>query len=187
MRVAEPRIPPLEPEQWDATAKEAMGRFPPLNLFKTLANHPALTQRWMTFGSYILAESTLSGRDRELIILRIAYRCRAEYEWGQHVLIARKLGLTDDEIRRITTTDPGTDPGGNEWTEAERLLLKATDELHSDSHVGDATWQGLASHFTTQQLMDFVFTVGEYVLIAMALNSFGVQADPGMPGFDISP
>jgi alkylhydroperoxidase family enzyme len=58
-------------------------------------------------------------------------------------------------------------------------------ELHADAHVSDATWAGLAKHFNTQQLMDIVFTVGQYNLVSMALNSFGVQADPGLPGFDI--
>ena len=64
-------------------------------------------------------------------------------------------------------------------------MLKATDELHADAHVSDPTWNGLAKHFNTQQLMDIVFTIGQYNLVSMALNSFGVQADPGLPGFDI--
>ena len=68
---------------------------------------------------------------------------------------------------------------------ADRLLMQATDELHADAHVSDATWRGLAQHFNTKQLMDIVFTVGQYNLVSMALNSFGVQADPGLPGFDV--
>lgn len=181
MRVPQARIPALPTDAWDAAAKETMGKFPPLNIFKTLANHPALVQRWFAFATYTLAESTLPPRERELVILRIAHRCRSEYEWGQHVLIARQAKLTDDEIR---ATRGDLDAGS--WTEPERLLLKATDELQDDFHVSDATWQGLAGHFTTHQLMDFVFTVGQYVLVAMALNSFGVQADPGLPSFDLA-
>ena len=76
-------------------------------------------------------------------------------------------------------------PDAKGWSDADRLLLKATDELHADAHVSDATWKGLPKHFNTQQLMDIVFTIGQYNLVSMALNSFGVQADPGLPGFDI--
>ena len=182
MRVSKPRVQPLQMDQWDATAKEIMGRVDgePLNIFKTLANHSGLMKRWMVFANHILGKSTLPVRERELIILRIGYLCKSGYEWGQHVLIARRAKMTDDEIRRIKS---GADANG--WSEAERLLLKATDELYADAHVSDATWQGLAKHFNTQQLMDIVFTIGQYNLVSMALNSFGVQADPGLPGFDI--
>lgn len=181
MRITEPRISALPPDQWDEKAKAVLGNFPPLNLFKTMANHPALAQRWLAFASYMLFESTLSPRERELVILRVAHRCRSEYEWGQHVVIARQAKISDDDIRACAA-----DLDAGSWTPAERLLLQATDELHADSHVSDATWQGLASHFSTQQLMDLVFMVGQYVLVAMALNSFGVQPEPSLPKFDLS-
>jgi 4-carboxymuconolactone decarboxylase len=182
MRVSVPRVAPLPTEKWDATAKELMGRFEgePLNIFKTMVNHSELMKRWMVFANHILGKSTLPVRERELVILRIGYLCRSGYEWGQHVLIARRAKITDDEIRRIKVG-----PEAKGWSEADRLLLKATDELRADAHVSDPTWNGLAKHFNTQQLMDIVFTIGQYNLVSMALNSFGVQADPGLPGFDI--
>ena len=182
MRVSEPRIKPLSPDQWDATAKEIMGRFEgePLNIFKTMVNHSELMKRWMVFANHILGKSTLPIRERELIILRIGYLCRSGYEWGQHVLIARRAKITDDEIRAIKVG-----PDAKSWSEQDRLLMKATDELHADAHVSDATWKGLSKHFNTQQMMDIVFTIGQYNLVSMALNSFGVQADPGLPTFDI--
>jgi alkylhydroperoxidase family enzyme len=96
------------------------------------------------------------------------------------VLIARRAKITDDEIRNIKIG-----PSAKAWGAVDRLLLQATDELHGDAHISDATWRGLAEHFSTQQLMDIVFTVGQYNLVSMALNSFGVQPDPGLPGFDI--
>jgi 4-carboxymuconolactone decarboxylase len=182
MRVSKPRIAPLESSQWDDSAKEVMGRFKgePFNIFKTMANHHELFKRWLVFANHILGKSTLPQRERELVILRIGYLCKAGYEWGQHVLIARSAGISDDEIRDIKTG-----PAAAGWSAVDRLLLQATDELHADAHVSDATWRGLAEHFNTQQLMDIVFTVGQYNLVSMALNSFGVQADPGLPGFDI--
>lgn len=184
MRLDKPRIPALEAEQWDDDAKDLMkpfaGRGSVLNIFKTLANHPDLARRWMVFANHILGKSKLAIRERELIILRIGYLCQAGYEWGQHVLIARDAGMTDEEIR-TARTGPQT-PG---LSDLDQLLLTATDELHADAHVSDATWQGLSQHLNTQQLMDMVFTVGQYNLVSMALNSFGVQADEGLPGWDV--
>ena len=184
MRLSEPRIAALEASEWSDEAREIMqpfvrqGRI--FNIFKTLTNHPALAKRWMVFANHILGKSTLSERDRELVILRIGYLCQAGYEWGQHVLIAREAGMSDDEIRSCKT-GPET-PG---LSELDKLLLTATDELHGDAHVSDATWAGLSQHYNTQQMMDLVFTIGQYNLVSMALNSFGVQPDEGLPGWDV--
>ena len=94
--------------------------------------------------------------------------------------IAREAGMSDEEIRSCKT---GPDTPG--LSELDRLLLQATDELHADAHVSDTTWKGLSKHYSTQQMMDLVFTVGQYNLVSMALNSFGVQLDEGLPGWDV--
>jgi len=184
MRLDQARIPALEPEQWDEAARAILEpiaeRGPVLNIFKTLANHPDLFRRWLVFANHVLGKSTLPPRERELAILRIGYLCRAGYEWGQHVLIAREAGMSDDEIR-LAQSGPDT-PG---LSDADRWLLQAVDELHADAHVSDATWAGLSEHFDTRQLMDIVFAVGQYNLVSMVLNSFGVQPDPDLPGWDL--
>lgn len=184
MRLDEPRINPLEAEDWDDEAKALMSPFVDqgrvFNIFKTLSNHPALAKRWMVVANHILGKSTLNVRDREILILRIGYLCQSGYEWGQHVQIARNADMTDDDIR-MCQTGPET-PG---ISDSDRLLLKATDELHGDAFVSDATWNGLSQHYNTQELMDIVFTVGQYNLVSMVLNSFGVQLDEGLPGWDV--
>ena len=184
MRLKQPRIPALESEQWSPEAAELMQPFVNqgrvFNIFKTLANHPDLAKRWMVFANHILGKSTLSVRDRELVILRIGYLCQAGYEWGQHVLIARQAGMSDGEIR-LCQSGPQT-PG---ISELDQALLSATDELHADAHVSDETWATLSKHYNPQQMMDLVFTIGQYNLVSMALNSFGVQPDEGLPGWDI--
>lgn len=184
MRLKKSRVPALGEQEWDEGARELLQPFIKqgrvFNIFRTLANHPALAKRWMVFANYILGKSTLSVRDRELLILRIGWLCEAGYEWGQHVQIARQAGMSDDEIRSAKT---GPDTSG--LSNLDQLLLQATDELHSDAFVSDVTWQGLQAHYNTQQLMDLVFTVGQYNLVCMALNSFGVQLDEGLPGWDV--
>ena len=183
MRRSRPRVEPLAQKDWDPAAREVLEKLPGsgsgrvLNIFGTLAHHPDLMRRWLVFGNHVLGKSTLPVRERELAILRVGYLCKSEYEWGQHVLIARGCGISDEEIARIAK---GPDAPG--WSEADAALLRAADELHGDQMIGDATWERLGRSFERRQLMDLVFTIGQYHLVAMALNTFGVQRDPGVPG-----
>jgi alkylhydroperoxidase family enzyme len=180
---AGPRIPPRDEATWDDETRQvleplrALGGGRVLNIFATLAHHPLLLKRWLVFGNHVLGKSTLPERERELVILRTGYLCRSEYEWGQHVVIARRCGLGEAEIARVAE---GPDAPG--WSEADGALLRAADELHRDSRIGDATWEALAGRWDTRALLDLIFTVGQYHLVAMALNSLGVERDPGVPG-----
>ena len=182
MRLKQPRIEPLPEEQWSEEALELQSKAKmngrTLNIFKTLAHHPRLLKRWMVFGNHVLFRSTLPPRDRELVILRIGWLCQAEYEWGQHVIIGKQAGLTEDEIARIKL-----DPDDAGWSEFDAALIRATDELHEDACLSDATWQALTTRYDTQQMMDLIFAIGQYNLVSMALNSLGVQLDEGIPGF----
>jgi len=182
VRLKEPRIQPLGESQWNAEQQKILtpwkrdGRV--INVFTTIANHPKLADRWFTFTHYILFESTLPPREREILILRIGWLCQSEYEFGQHILVGKRAGLTDEEIKRITKGPKA--PG---WDPFDATLLQAVDELHDDAFITDATWNALAQRYNQQQLMDVVATVGQYNLVSMFLNSFGVQLDKGVPGF----
>ena len=178
VRPAIPRVPPLPIEEIDPELRERLGDGPVLNIFRTLARHPKLMKRWLVFGNYVLGRSSLPARERELVILRIGWLCRSAYEWGQHVRIALGSGLSQAEIDRISLG-----PGAADWSAHDRALLRATDELHADACIGDATWAALAGFLDTQQLMDLIFTVGQYNLVSMALNTLGVQPEPGLPEF----
>jgi 4-carboxymuconolactone decarboxylase len=182
MRLSKPRIPPLEESEFTPEVRDVLpprsGGGRPLNIFTTLARHPKLLKRWLVFAGHILGKSTLPPRARELLILRTGWLCRSEYEWGQHAGIGRLVGLSDEEIRRTTQ---GPDAAG--WDPFEATLLCAADELHSDAMIKDDTWAALSATYTTEQMMDVVFTVGQYTLVSMALNAFGVQLDDGIDGF----
>jgi 4-carboxymuconolactone decarboxylase len=185
MRLKEPRVAPLPEAEWSEEARELLsmtggvqgGRA--LNIFTTFARHPALMKRWLVFGTHVLFQSTFPFRERELAILRVGWLCQAEYEWGQHVLIGEQCGLTPEEIARIQRG-----PAAPGWSASDRALLQAVDELHADRMITDDTYRLLAEKWSTEQLMDFVFAVGQYELVSMALNTFGVQLDAGIPGFD---
>lgn len=172
MRLDEPRLAPLAPEDMPEDIAKMFGDRPLLNIFRTMAHHPDLMKRWLGFGQHILGQSTLSPRDREIAILRVGSRCRSGYEWSQHVRIGLDAGLSEEEITRI---HEGSAAAG--WTEAERAILDAADELVADAFVTTPTWKRLSSHYDTQQLMDLIFTVGQYNLVSMALNTMGVQLE----------
>lgn len=177
MRLDRPRVTPTVPSDWNEDSRPLLesiegngGRV--MNIFRTLARHPKLLKRWSVFGNHVLAGSTLPARERELIILRTGFRCASGYEWAQHVAIARRSGVTDDEIMALAA-----DPSGGDWSDADRTLLLAADQLLADTFIDDQTWGALQSTWNEQQLMDIVFTVGQYTLVSMALNTFGVQIE----------
>ena len=182
LRLDEPRIPPLAKSGWNEAQREILEPFErngrAWNVFTTMAQHPDLCRDWLVFGGHILNRSTLPARDRELLILRTGVVCNAEYEWAQHTRIGKAAGITDEEIARIIE---GPDAQG--WSVLDRNLLRAADELNADAFITDATWNALADHYSKEQMMDVVFTVGQYHLVSMALNSFGVQLDEGLEGF----
>lgn len=169
-----PRIPPVPPAQRDDQQRELLGAegLAEANIFATLVRAPGLFRRWLPFGGKLLA-GKLPPRDRELLILRTAWNCRAAYEWGHHVAIGLKSGLTREEIDRI----PAGPSAG--WPPADALLLQAADELHAGQRLGDASWDALRSRYDEEQLVELPMLVGHYHLVAMTLNSLQVELEPG--------
>lgn len=166
----------MTPEDREAVEKNAMGgRI--FNIFRVLAHHPKLVKRWTPFAGHILGKQTLSFRDRELLILRIGWLNQAEYEFAQHELIAKRGGVSDEDIARLKEG-----PKAAGWSEKEAALMQAADDLFENSVVSDATWATLSKSYSTEQLMDVVFTIGQYNLVSWALNSFGVPLDDFLPG-----
>ncbi|OGK80980.1 MAG: hypothetical protein A2X50_00330 [Candidatus Rokubacteria bacterium GWF2_70_14] len=162
----------LTPEQRELLTK-ARGHLPSVNVLDTVIRHPDLLRRWLPFFNHALHKSTLPARDREVLILRTGRLCGAEYEWAQHVPFAERAGLTADEIRGIAA---GADAAV--WSDGhDRALLRAADQLHRETTIDDATWGTLATRYGLQQLMDVVFTVGQYRLVSAALNTLCVQLD----------
>lgn len=186
MRPNKPRLTPLAPNEWSPDQKALLDPFVRTglvwNVFKTLVRHTSLFKRWLPFANHVLFKQSLTPRDREMLILRIGWLCRAPYEWTQHVQIALRSGISEVEIERIAD---GPDAPG--WTEHDAALVRAVDDLHKDCCLSDATWNTLAKRYTTEQLIDVVFTVGQYNLVSMALNTFGVEIDPELPRFHRTP
>jgi 4-carboxymuconolactone decarboxylase len=187
------RIRPVLPPRWDAQIKDAVDAFPSGRDFVTahyrdadggargshgfgvLLQYPALAKAFLTFNQHVAVASSLSKRQRELLILRISWLRRSEYEFVQHVVVGKNAGLTDAEIERV---QQGPDAPG--WDALEADLVRAVDELNADARIGDATWARLSAVLSGNQLMDVVFAVGCYEVLAMAFKTFGAQLEQGV-------
>lgn len=187
LRLSRPRIEPLSEETMndDQTAmiaplKERYGFA--FNVLKTLMHHMPLLNAWNPFAGHVMATSSLTPRVREIAIMRVGWLTRSEYEWGQHVLMSKPAGLTHDDHLRIIE---GAEAPG--WNADEQAIITMTDELLRDTIISDQTWSSLKKCFSDQQILDAIFTVGQYNMLAMALNSLGVQREQGVPGFPLTP
>lgn len=175
-----PRIPPNaspEPEALELLAKSPSIDGRPLNIFATLAHHPLLLRRYNALGGMFLFSGRLAPRDREIVILRVAWRTGCVYEFGQHTRIGRQAGLTDDEIARLAR------PGLEAWAAPDRLLVAMVDDLQSEDRVTDGTWQDLAQRCSEPELVELLALAGFYRMTAGILNSLGVELEPGVPGW----
>ena len=177
---SEPRIHPIDraaASDEQAAVLDAMGGMADLHLFRTLAHNPGLLKAWLRFGGHLLQRSGLPERDRERVILRVAGRCGSEYEWGQHVGIARAAGLSDDEIRNL---DPSVehDEGWSTW---DTTLVRAADELLDEHCLSDATWSAAGERYDDAQLLELTMLVGHYAMLAGMLRSAGVQTESPLP------
>ena len=151
-----------------------------LGVWSTCANAPRLCNAWLEFTDYLLRESSLPIRDRELLILRIGYLNQGAYEWAAHRGLALSVGINEEELKEITIGS-----SADSWSEWDSALLKAAEELHEAALVSEETWATLSSQYDKRQMMEVVFTVGQYNLVAMYLNSLGVQFEEGWISFPI--
>ena len=176
---AAPRIAPLDPADpaaWTAEVRsgiEAFGVAPEraTNLLRTLARHPPALHGLGPLAAYLRQRSLAPAVDQLLMGLRAAWLCRSEALWAELAAEARGFGLGDADLRRVAE---GPGAGWGAW---DRLMLRAADELHRDSFLGDASWNKLATRYNAAQIIDAIFGGAEYVLLATLANSLGVRPD----------
>lgn len=150
----------------------------PLNIFGTLAHHPAVLKRFLTYAGYFLNKGLLPPREREIVILRVGWNCRSVYEFGQHTVIGERVGVTRNEIVALTK-----ELSEHAWSQVDADLITMCDELCDDNCVSDATWARLAARWNEAELTELVMVAGTYRLVSGYLNTMGVQLDDGVPGW----
>jgi len=167
-----PRIAPVDPP-YSAEVQDAFDKImppgqPPLNIFRTYAQHPLLLKRVMSLGAALLSHGELPHRDREIVLHRTCARCGSAYEWGVHVTaFARPLGFTDAQIR-ATAVGGADDPA---WSDRDRLLIRLADELHDTSTLSDELWDALSAEWSVKQLLELISVAGFYHAISFMTNA----------------
>lgn len=139
-------------------------------IVRTWLRHPDLFACETELGIQLLVRGALPPRDRELAILRIAWLCQAPYEWGEHVIVAKKVGITSAEIERVTQ---GAAAAG--WNAHERAILSAVEELHAGATLSDATWAVLAASYDDRQLIELPILIGQYQTVAYYQNALRLR------------
>jgi AhpD family alkylhydroperoxidase len=149
------------------------------NVFTTLGRNRRLFRAWLRFAGRLMPGGTLPRAQTELVILRVAHNCGCDYEWGHHEHLGRAAGLSAEEIERVRA---GPDAAG--WTEPQRLLLRAADELHQHRTISDELWEELRGLLDEPRLIELFMLIGHYEMLAMTLNALAVQPDApaGSPG-----
>lgn len=171
----------IDAQSWDLvnTLREAAGA-PPTDempaFMRLMAKHPPIFHRQMEMGS-VLFNGWISPREREIAVLRISWLAGAAFEWGEHVEIGKRAGLSAEEIERITQ---GSSAEG--WSSHDAAILRAVEELLADFAISDATWDTLAASWDEQQLIELPMMIGQYLTTAFILNSLRVQLGEGNKG-----
>lgn len=188
-----PRLTPLHPAEWNDEILDALGAFSSsLNFVMTkwqensddhrgratlgfLARYPTLAKAFLTLNKHVAADTLLTFRDKELVILRTAWRRHADNEFAQHIILGKRAGLDSEEILRITEG-----PGAEGWQPRDATLLQAVDDLVDRDRVSRSTMDKLGETYSDQEIMDIIFLVGSYSLLGTAINSFDIPLDPNM-------
>ncbi len=146
-------------------------------IVRTLSRHVRLFRQHSSVGLMLLSQGQIPMREREIVVLRIAWRCQAPYEWGEHVFVAKRVGISQNDIEAIIQ---GPDDGN--WNLHESAVLRAVDELYDNAMIGDETWAVLAESWNEQQLIELPFLVGQYQSVAYYQNSLKLRLHGGNEG-----
>lgn len=142
------------------------------HLYRTLFRNLRVYFPFARLVAKMMPQGELSRRHTEIAILRVAWKSRSRYEWGQHVDIGQRAGLTPSDVLRISE---GPDAAG--WDPCEGAIVRAVDELADDRVISDATWQVLRRRFDERLMIELVLLIGCYAALAGALNSLGVELE----------
>ena len=193
------RIPGLEPDEMADDARRLLGvtvsrvagdeagggappRTKPLHILTVMAHHPTFLGPFIEWATALAQHGLLTRREQEILALRVALNCASEFEWGHHVVYARAAGMTEDDIDRVVTG-----PEASAWSDSERALIRAADELTSSAYdINEETWAALRAQYDDARLTEIPFVVGQYTMLSMFANSLGVVLEPDYEPLPVS-
>lgn len=190
MAVKEPLVPMLPREEWTDAARDVFAYWEGdaarengsrSNTMMTMAQHPALALAVMDLGKYMLVQSSLSQRQKEMIVLRVTWRNGVDYEWAHHVHSARQIGMTDDEFAALSSPD-----ASSIWSREDQALVDAIDQLTGTGRISPDTWEILAETMDRRAQMDLLYSIGFFTMNIWAVGTMGVALEPDFAEFSRS-
>ena len=169
------RLPYVDAATAPERVRETLtGLAAPLKIFHMMAHAEANLRSLLRLGGTILSKQQLSGRLREMVILRVATLSLARYEWVQHVPIAKAAGVTASQIAALEADDISADC----FDTRDRLVLRFTDEVVRDVRASDETFARMTQEFSPREIVELVLAIGYYMMIARLLETTGVDLEP---------
>jgi alkylhydroperoxidase family enzyme len=171
-RIPYPDIASASPE-----VKDMLARLPaPANIFNMMAHAETCLKPVMKLGGTLLGKLRLDPKLRELCLLHAVKLEGGEYEWMQHVPIAKDLGATDDQIAALAR---GDDAAGC-FSPLETAALRFTREVVVDARASEAGLANLRAHLSDREVVELILMAGFYIMLARLTESLGVENDPPM-------
>jgi alkylhydroperoxidase family enzyme len=168
------RLPYADPERLPDPAREALEAMPPLGVFRMMANAETAFRPWLRWGGVLLRDLELDPLARELAILRTARLTpHAEYEWIQHVPIARTVGANDEQVAALERDDVDADC----FTELQRVVLRFTTEFLRDARVSDPTFEAAKGLLSARELVELMMVIGQYSMLARVMATTDLDLD----------
>ena len=167
------RLPYVDPDQAPEPVREALGRVPPINIFRMVANASSAFRPWLAFGGALLSSLDLDARVRELVILRVGRLSGADYEWAQHVPIALAVGATQEEVDAVERGSFGV------FGELERDVLRFTEEVVRDVRASDEALEAVRRWLSPREVVELLLVIGQYMLVARVAETAGIEIDEG--------
>jgi alkylhydroperoxidase family enzyme len=169
------RLPYVDPEQAPEPVRKALERVPPINIFRMTANAETAFRPWLAFGGALLSSLQLDARLRELAILHVGRLSGAEYEWVQHVPIAKAVGASDDDVAAIERGDLEAECLGDDV----RAALRFTTEVVRDVRASDEAFEAVSAHLPPREIVELLLVIGQYMLVARVAETTGIEIDEG--------
>lgn len=162
---------PISDADWPEEITDMLSGFAGgLNVYRTMAHHPALLRAWANLREHIVNQTSLGAQRSEVVILRTGSRLGSSYEWHQHIVRGRRTGLSDDQITRLNGQIDQVQGG-------DALLAKAVDELFDTHRLSNQTERALNAFIGTHGTFDLIATVGFYTTLGYILNTFETPLD----------
>ena len=168
------RLPYVDPERATEHVREVLERMPPLNVFRMMANAETAFRPWMRWGGVLLNDLALDPVLRELAILHVARLTpHADYEWVQHVPIARSVGATEEQIAAIERGDVDAEL----FTDEQRAVLRFTTEVVRDARASDETFAAVSDTLTPREIVELLMVIGQYMMLARVMATSDMEID----------